>query len=168
MKKHLKLTIAATIAALTLAVVCVAYTGFAQTSARANHDDNDRSKTLLAFDVSLSGPGLCDPAFGELATWQGSVRSDVRGSARARLQGLPLMLGGDSVPVELDWEVVAGRLSFKAPMEGSWNIKTGKLEMNGTVTEGFRTGERVLLQGKLVDLRNLQFRGEMRVGGFNN
>ena len=168
MKKHFKLTIAATIAALTLAALCVAYTGVPETLARADHDDNDRSKTKLTFDLSLAGPGLCDPAFGELAMWQGTVGWEIRGSVRARLQGLPLMLGGETVPVRLNWVVNAGAFSFTVPLDGSWSIKTGKLEMNGTVTEGFRLGERARLHGKLVDLRSLRFKGEMRVGGFND
>jgi len=165
MKKHFQLTVAATVAALTLAALCVAYATIPKTSARAVHDDNDRSKTKLTFDLSLSGPGLCDPAFGELATWQGTVGGEIRGNVRARLRGLPLMLGGEAVPVRLNWVVTAGPSSFTVPLEGWWNIKTGKLEMNGTVTEGFRAGERASVQGKLVDLRNLRFKGEMRVGG---
>lgn len=165
MKKHFKLTIAVTTAVLTLAALSVAYTDTPQAAA---HDDDDASKTKLTFDVSLSGPGLCDPAFGELATWQGVVGWQIRGEARARLRGLPLMLGGEAVPVRLDWVVNGGALSFTVPLEGSWNIKTGKLEMTGTVSEGFRTGERAHLMGKLVDLRNLRFKGEMRVGGVAN
>jgi len=169
MTKHFKLAISSTIAALALAAVCVAYTGLPGTTARADHDnDDDRGKTKLTFDVSLLAPGLCDPAFGEMATWQGTVGWEIRGNVRARLQGLPLMIGGDNVPVRLNWVVTAGASSFTVPLEGSWNIKTGKLEMDGTVTEGFRRGERARLQGKLFDLRNLRFKGEMRVGGFNN
>ena len=167
--KHLKLTIAAAIAALTLAAVCVAHTGLPGTAASADHnDDNDHGKTKLSFDVSLLAPGLCDPAFGELAIWQGTVGWEIRGTVRARLQGMPLMIGGDTVPVKLNWVVSAGANSFTVPLEGTWNIKTGKLEMAGTVTEGFRTGERARLQAKLFDLRNLRFKGEMRVGGFTD
>ena len=168
MKKHFKLTIAATTTALTLAALCLAYTGIPKTAARADHDhDRGRSQTKLTFDLALAGPSLCDPAFGELATWQGTVGWEIRGNVRARLQGVPLMLGGESVPVRLEWVVNAGGHSFTAPLEGSLNIKTGKLELNGTVIEGFRAGERAQVMGKLVDLRTLSFRGEMRVGGYN-
>lgn len=165
MQKHFKLTIAATIVALTLTAVGVAYTGIQKTAARA---DDAGSRTNLTFDLSLSGPSLCDPAFGELATWQGTVRWNIQGEVRARLRGLPLMIGGEAVPVRFDWVVNAGGSSFTVPLEGSWNIKTGKLEMTGTVTEGFRAGERARVMGKLVDLRNLRFRGEMHVGGFDH
>ena len=165
MKKHFKPTIAALMVSLTLAALCLAYTGIPETVARADDDDDDGSRTKLTFDVSLIGPSLCDPAFGELATWQGAVGRDIEGEVRVRLRGLPLMLGGEAVPVRFDWVVNAGAFSFTARLEGSWNIKTGKLEMNGTVIEGFRAGERARVKGKLVDLRNLRFRGEMRVGG---
>ena len=169
MKKHFKTTLAAMIVALTLAALCVAYTGIPKTGAHDDDDDDsDGSRTKLTFDVSLIGPSLCDPAFGELATWQGIVRRDIEGDVQARLRGLPLMLGGEAVPVHFDWVVDAGGLSFTARLEGSWNFKTGKLEMNGTVTEGFRAGEKARLKGNLVDFRNLRFKGEMRVGGANH
>jgi hypothetical protein len=165
MKKHFKPTIAAMIVSLTLAALCVAYTGIPKTVARDDDDDDDGSRTKITFDLSLVGPSLCDPAFSELATWQGTVRRDIEGELRARLRGLPLTLGGEAVPVQFDWIVSAGGLSFKARLEGSWNFKTGKLEMNGTVTEGFRAGERARVKGNLFDIRNLRFKGDMRVGG---
>lgn len=165
MKKHFKLTIAAVIAALTLATLCFAYPGVTSVVAIDDDDDHDGSPTKLTFDLSLVGPSPCDSAFGELATWQGTVGRDIEGDVRARLLGLPLTLGAEAVPVEFDWIVSAGGLSFKARLEGSWKFKTGKLEMNGTVTEGFRTGERARLKGDLFDLRSLRFKGDMRVGG---
>jgi hypothetical protein len=165
MKKHLKPAIGAMIAALTLATLCFAYTGVPNVVAHDDDEDDDGSRTKLTFDLTLVGPSPCDPAFGELATWQGTVRRDIEGDLRARLRGLPLTLGGEAVPVQFDWIVSAGGLSFKARLEGSWNFKTGKLEMNGTVTEGFRSGESARVKGNLFDFRNLRFKGDMRIGG---
>lgn len=85
MNKHFKLFIAATIVALTLTALCVAYTGIPETAAA--HIDDNGSRTNLSFDLSLAGPGLCDPAFGELATWQGTVGSKFQGVSRSALLG---------------------------------------------------------------------------------
>ena len=165
MKKNLKPTIAVMIGILILAALSFAYTNIPNVMARHADDDDDGSHTKITFDLSLIGPTPCDPAFGQLATWQGKVGKDIDGDVSARLRGLPMVLGGESVPVQFDWVVNAGALSFKARLEGSWNIKTGKLEMNGTITEGFHAGESARVKGKLVDLRNFRFDGDMHFGG---
>jgi len=164
MKTYFKPTFAALIVILILVGLTFSYSSIPNVLARIDDDDNG-AHTKLTFDLSLIGPSLCDPAFGELATWQGTVGKDLHGDVRARLRGLPLTLGGEVVPVQFDWVVTAGGLSFKARLDGSWNIQTGKLDMNGDITEGIHAGERARVKGKLVDLRDLRFKGEMHVGG---
>jgi hypothetical protein len=94
-------------------------------------------------------------------TWSGAVSGDVEGGLVTQL----ISKTGDGTiwHVEFDWIVSAGEKSFTARLRGILNNQTGKVVMNGTVSEGWLKGAQVHEEGQLVNPANLGFTGTIRI-----
>lgn len=152
MRKHFKLAIAAPIATLALAALCLAY-AIPKAVAHDNDDDDD-ARVKLTFDQSL----VVTHAF------FGTVRGDFRGELTTEILNRSPVVG-HTVRVESDWIVVAdNNRSFVARLRGRFNTHSDEVEMEGVVTEGYLQGERVRVNARLVDLNTLRFRGKLLIG----
>lgn len=109
------------------------------------------SPVRLTFDKSLAGPGV----------WEGTTGGDIAGGLRTEL--VSLRIAGSIWHVEFDWIVNAGAQSFTARLSGILNTKTGRVVMDGTVTDGYLEGARVHEEGQLIDPATLRFQGLIRV-----
>ena len=61
------------------------------------------------------------------------------------------------------WIVEAGDHSFTAILKGTLNTMTGKVEMDGTVVEGWLVGAQVHEEGQLVDPLLGRFQGTISI-----
>jgi hypothetical protein len=111
------------------------------------------SPVNVSFKKSLAAPG----------TWQGEVSGDVSG----KLQTIWLNPPGSGKiwHVEFDWIVEADNTdySFTARLSGILNTNTGKVVMNGKVTEGWLKGAQVHEEGQLTNPETLTFAGTIRI-----
>ncbi len=105
----------------------------------------------LTFDKSAVAPGV----------WEGTVSGDVEGTLTTVL--VDLRERGPTWHVEFDWIIGAGDQSFTARLRGILNTQTGRVVMNGTVTEGWLAGAQVHEEGELIDPTTLRFQGTIRV-----
>jgi hypothetical protein len=124
--------------------------GIAPVSAQPNAPVN------VGFDktaVDPSNPGV----------WLGTVDGDIEGDLETLL--LDLRIAGPIWHVEFDFIIDADDpdLSFTTRLNGILNTNTGRVVMNGTVTDGYLEGARVHEEGQLVDLDTLQFQGLIRI-----
>src|SRR5262245_65638783 len=74
--------------------------------------------------------------------FKGTTGGDVPGSLTSKLVGTPEKTGSN-MHVTFDWIVTAGPKSFTARTKGTWNTKTGRVVMNGTVVDGYLLGAQV-------------------------
>jgi hypothetical protein len=100
---------------------------------------------------------LVDPA----GIWEGSVSGDIQGDLRTELR--ELRVTGEVWQVRFAWIIDAGAHSFTADLSGILNTVTGRVVMNGQVTEGYLAGARVHEDGQLVDAVNSCFVGTIRI-----
>jgi hypothetical protein len=102
-----------------------------------------------------------DPA--NPGVWLGTVDGDIEGDLETVL--LDLRIAGPIWHVEFDFIIEADDpdLSFTTRLNGILNTNTGRVVMNGTVTDGYLEGARVHEEGQLVDLDTLQFQGLIRI-----
>ena len=111
----------------------------------------DRSPIQLQFDKQGGANGI----------WNGSVSGDVDGSLTTQL--LSLTPAGPIWKVRFAWIVSAGEQSFTAVLEGTLNTKTGQVEMNGPIVEGWMVGAQVHEAGQLVDPSAGRFQGTIDI-----
>jgi hypothetical protein len=105
----------------------------------------------LQFAKCATGPGV----------WEGQVTGDVIGDLRTELRELAVT--GSIWHVRFDWIIEAGEPSFVGDLSGTLNLATGRVVMNGTVSEGQGEGARVHEEGQLVDPELSCFEGTIRV-----
>jgi hypothetical protein len=115
---------------------------------RAGAEDS----TDCQFDVTFLPPNF----------WQGTVTGTFSGRTQAAFR----LLGTEGVTWHLSsaWSVDAGANSFVAQLKGIYNAQTGQTTMNGNVTEGYRMGRPVHLDGNLVSVpQRFRFTGTLRI-----
>lgn len=106
----------------------------------------------LAFEKCLIDP---------TGIWEGEVTGDVTGDLRTELTALRTT--GPVWHVRFDWVITAGDRSFTADLAGTLNTRTGRVEMDGRVVDGYLDGARVHEEGQLVDAANSCFEGVIRI-----
>jgi hypothetical protein len=97
----------------------------------------------------------------ENPVWEGTVSGDVAGNLRTELGDLRVT--GAIWHVRFDWIISAGDRSFTADLDGILNTRTGRVVMNGRVSDGYLVGARVHEEGQLVDPENSCFAGTIRI-----
>lgn len=113
--------------------------------------------TFVKFEV----PGPHPP--GVLAAWEGTVDGDFTGDLRTELRNA-WPAGPNILHVEFDFIVSAGMNSFCTSLTGILNTKTGRVVMNGWVTDGSHLGARVHEAGQQVpNPMTSQFEGIIRI-----
>ncbi|MEP7337893.1 MAG: hypothetical protein ABI977_09115 [Acidobacteriota bacterium] len=143
MKKHFAIVIVTIITLLALTGVCSAQSCTPSAGPLVRSDNNIR----LSFDKSLSGFG----------TWEGTIGGDIAGKLKTVMQSY--VVNGDIARVEFDFIVDAGSSSFTMRLIGLLNPRTGKVYMDGFVSEGLNQGLRVEEEGSLVDPATFRFIG---------
>jgi|GEM_PF-1044530 len=113
--------------------------------------DYATSPLLITFEKSLSSVGI----------WKGTVDGDVAGGLTTEL--IDLKETGPIWHVVFDWIIGAGDQSFTARLNGTLNNNTGKVVMNGTITEGWLKGARVHEEGQLIDPDTMGFEGTIQI-----
>ena len=93
--------------------------------------------------------------------WHGAVSGDVSGDLTTQLTSAHQT--GQILHVTFDWIIDAGPQSFTAELEGTLNLKTGAVEMDGTVVDGWLIGARVHEEGQLVDPATGRFQGRILI-----
>jgi hypothetical protein len=118
------------------------------------------AKTAARFQVDFV-KHVVDP---QSFVFEGTVSGSVSGELTSKLVSLDAQQG-QVLRITFDWIVDAGGKSFTARTKGTWNQKTGKVVMNGSVIEGYNLGARVHEEGRLVDPATLTFEGYLRLTG---
>jgi hypothetical protein len=104
----------------------------------------------LTFEKELLQPGV----------WEGTVDGAFSGDLRTEL--VSLREAGPIWHVVFDWIITgtaAGEFDLIARLNGTLNTSTGRVVMNGRVTDGYLEGARVHEEGQLVDPDVLGFEG---------
>ncbi len=139
------------VTAIAITITLLAYTQAAVAQSCPPHSNNPLIRTSadikLNFDKSLSGFG----------TWEGTVNGDVTGKLKTYMQKLDI--SGEIARVEFDFVIDAGASSFTTRLIGLLNPKTGKVMMDGFVSDGQYAGLRVEENGQLVDPATFRFQG---------
>jgi hypothetical protein len=108
----------------------------------------------FTFDKQASAAGV----------WEGTVGGAAEGDLQTVL--LDAREAGPILLVVFDWIITGtpgGAKDFTARLTGTLNTRTGRVVMNGTVTEGWLEGARVHEQGQLVDAETSRFQGIIRI-----
>lgn len=123
-------------------------------------------KASKTSDAQMSAP--VNLTFAKVATdpagiWQGTVGGDITGQLETRL--LSKTESGPVWHVSFDWIVTADdpAQSFTARLKGTLHTTTGKVVMNGQVTEGWLEGAQVHEEGQLTNPETLAFEGKIRI-----
>jgi hypothetical protein len=102
----------------------------------------------LTFDKSLASFGV----------WHGKVGGDIHGNLKTVMQSY--VISGDIARVEFDFYIDGGPgEQFTIRLIGLLNPRTGKVYMDGFVSEGEHAGQRVEEEGSLIDLATFRFKG---------
>ena len=133
---------------ITVVITC-ALAAFPQT-AHAIRPEN-MSPVRLHFDKQGGANGI----------WNGSVSGDVEGGLTTQL--LSATQAGPILNVTFAWIVSAGEQSFTAVLKGTLNTRTGQVEMDGTIVEGWLVGAQVHEAGQLVDPQLGRFQGTITI-----
>ena len=78
-------------------------------------------------------------------------------------QLLSLEPAGPIWKVRFAWIVSAGEQSFTAVLDGTLNTRTGQVEMDGKVVDGWLVGAQVHEEGQLVDPQLSRFQGTIAI-----
>jgi hypothetical protein len=112
---------------------------------------SDLSPIKLQFDKQGGANGI----------WNGTVSGDIEGALTTQLLSLEQV--GPILKVSFAWIVNAGDQSFTAVLYGTLNTLTGRVEMDGTVVEGWLAGAQVHEEGQLVDPAAGRFQGTISI-----
>lgn len=129
---------------LTFAFVAMPQPVFADTA-------DNMSSIRIQFDKQGGSNGI----------WTGTVSGDVEGVLTTQL--LSAWQSGPILHVTFAWIISAGEQSFVAELKGTLNTLTGRVEMDGTIVEGWLVGAQVHEEGQLVDPNTLRFQGTIEV-----
>jgi hypothetical protein len=102
-----------------------------------------------------------DKQGGANGMWNGTVSGDVEGSLTTQL--LSATQAGPVLNVTFAWTVSAGEQSFTAVLKGTLNTLNGRVEMDGTIVEGWRMGAQVHEEGQLTDPQLGRFQGTITI-----
>jgi hypothetical protein len=125
---------------------------------------------LLALAASTAVfAGNSDPVYVEFYktdpeedfVWNGTVSGGVNGELETAL--LDATQSGPILHVVFDWIITGSDCDFTARMNGTLDTQSGKVLMNGTVTDGCYLGAQVHEEGQLVDPTVSGFAGTIRV-----
>jgi hypothetical protein len=128
------------------------------------------SSVAAAFPQAASASALEHPGpvrlefdkqGGAGGVWNGTVTGDAGGSLTTRL--LSVEPAGPILKVSFAWIVDAGEQSFTAVLHGTLNTRTGQVEMDGTIVEGWLAGARVHEAGQRVDPLTGRFQGTITI-----
>lgn len=135
-----------------LLVIAVAIFAFAALPQPASAQPaSDLSPVWIEFDKQGGANGI----------WQGTVDGDVTGDLTTVLTSAHQT--GQILHVTFAWIIDDGAQSFTAELEGTLNLKTGAVEMDGTVVDGWLVGARVHEQGQLIDPATGRFQGRILI-----
>lgn len=134
---------------LIIAVAALAFAAFPQ--AVSAQPAEEMSPVRIEFDKQGGVGGI----------WHGMVSGDVTGNLTTQLTSAHQ--AGQILHVTFDWIIDAGAQSFTAELEGTLNLNTGAVVMNGRVVEGWLTGARVHEEGQLVDPATGRFQGRILI-----
>lgn len=118
--------------------------------AQASSPD-ETSPVQLQFDKQGGANGI----------WNGTVGGDIVGDLTTQLRSLEQ--AGPVLKVSFAWIVTAEGQSFRAVLDGTLNTLTGRVEMNGTVVEGWLIGAQVHEEGQLIDPSVGRFQGTIAI-----
>ena len=99
--------------------------------------------------------------------FQGTSGGKVKGALESRLVPGSLRIEGPIWHFAFDWIVDAKvrHRSFVARTEGTFDTTTGRVVMDGVVTDGWHEGAPVHEDGQLLDPATFTFAGELRIAG---
>ena len=97
--------------------------------------------------------------------FQGTTGGKVKGTLESRLVPGSLTVDGAIYHVTFDWIVSANakHKSFVARTPGTWDTATGRVVLDGKVTDGWHRGAPVHEEGQLIDPATLTFAGEIQI-----
>jgi hypothetical protein len=95
--------------------------------------------------------------------FQGTTGGSANGALESRL--VSLTVDGAIYHITFDWIVSAKKKhkSFVARTTGTWDTTTGRVVMDGEVTDGWHEGAPVHEEGQLIDPATLTFAGEIQI-----
>jgi hypothetical protein len=141
-------TILTRIFLVAVVATCLAAAMPQATSAKATAP---QSPVRLQFDKQGGADGI----------WHGTVTGDVNGALTTQL--LSLETAGPILKVSFAWIVDAEDQSFTAVLHGILNTRTGQVQMNGTIVEGWLAGAQVHEAGQLIDPATGRFQGTITI-----
>src|SRR5262245_56145809 len=102
---------------------------------------------------------LVDPA---TLSFAGTSSGAAPGTMTSQLVSLDAQ-AGPILHITFRWTISSPGKSFTAVTSGIWNTNTGRVVMNGRVTDGYLEGAQVHEEGQLVDPATLSFEGFLRL-----
>ena len=105
---------------------------------------------------------LVDPAN---LVFQGTAGGRAKGGLESRMVPGSLTIEGAVWHFAFDWivDATAEHKSFVARTEGAFDTTTGRVVMDGAVTDGWHEGAAVHEEGQLLDPATFTFAGELRI-----
>ena len=137
---------------LLLVIASVAVAGGAATAG------TERSKPLVVtFEKHLVDPASL--------VFQGTAGGKAKGALESRMVPGSLRIEGAIWHFAFDWivDAKARHRSFVARTTGTFDTTTGRVVMDGVVTEGWHEGAAVHEEGQLLDAATFTFAGELRI-----
>lgn len=141
-----------TLTVLLLAAGCLAATGSAATAG------TEHSKPIVVtFQKHLVDA--------DNLVFQGTAGGRAKGALESRMVPGSLTIAGSVWHFAFDWIVDARspHKSFVARTEGTFDLTTGRVAMEGTVTDGWHDGAAVHEEGQLLDPDTFTFAGELQI-----
>lgn len=142
-----------------VAITCAAAVAVAATplAAAAASSASGPPKPARSHDVTFI-KHLTDP--GSLA-FQGTTGGAARGQLTSQLITQTAPPTNQYEFLRFRWTIAARAHSFTAITDGTLNLITGEVEMDGTVTDGWHKGAEVLEKGQLTDPATYTFTGDI-------
>jgi hypothetical protein len=97
--------------------------------------------------------------------FRGTSGGQAKGSLESRMVPGSLRIEGPVWHFAFDWivDAKARHRSFVARTEGTFDTSTGRVVMDGVVTDGWREGSSVHEEGRLLDQATFTFAGELQI-----
>ena len=138
--------------ALLLAIATVAVAGGAATAGTQH-----AKPIVVTFEKHLVDPVNL--------VFQGTAGGQAKGALESRMVPGSLTIDGPIWHFAFDWivDARARHKSFVARTTGTFDTTTGRVVMDGVVTEGWREGSAVHEEGQLLDPATFTFAGELQI-----